>query len=282
MKIFITGSSGFLGKSLLKVLRNSQHEILCLSRKNSASGYIKGDIGNLSAWSQKLKEFCPDAAIHLAWENVANYNATTPEAALGNFINSLNLYRFLGKTGCKKFITMGSVSEHSNNMNPFLASKVALRSFGEGISRDSNTQFLWVRPFYIYGPGQRREALLPTIVSTLLNNGVPEIKNPSLRQDFIYVDDVARAILKIAERSEEKFQIYEIGRGETFLIGQLANIAYRQLGFREKYEVLSDETGDIKPLVADTNLIRQLDWIPEVDYEKGIKEMIDFYRSNAV
>lgn len=280
MKIFITGASGFLGTSFRRIVKDKGYEVFYLSRSESAPSFIKGDMSRQGEWADELKKNSPDVVINFSWENVADYNNATPEEAMRNFINSLNLFNLSIELGCRKFIQIGTISERSGDMNSFLASKIALRSFGEAISKSCVTQFLWVRPFYIYGPGQRRGALLPSIILTLLENDTLEIRNPLFEQDFIYVDDVTRAVLKIAEKSEEKFQIYEVGAGKTFLIGRLANIAYKQLGFPEKYsEEFLNQSRDGTPVVADTKLISQLGWFPEVDYEKGVELMINYYRN---
>lgn len=269
-----------MGSSLLRVSKDTNHKFLLLSRTEEGGRFLKGDIGDDGRWVEEFKKFKPEAVIHLAWENVANYNTTTLDVALKNFHNSLKLYRLSSEIGCKKFIALGSIAEHLGNMNLFLASKVSLRAFGEAISKDSPTQFLWVRPFYIYGPGQRPQALLPSIIVTLINGGTPDIKNPLLEQDFIYVDDVAHSLLIIAEKSDSKFEVYEVGQGKVFSIGGLTNIAYQKLGLKERYnDSKLIPRGEAKPLQANSSLIQSLGWRPETDYEKGIEEMINFYKS---
>ena len=69
-KILITGSTGFIGKNLLKMLPND-HEIYCLSRKNFKNkkiNFIKANIFNLKKINILIKKIKPDYLIHLAWE----------------------------------------------------------------------------------------------------------------------------------------------------------------------------------------------------------------------
>ena len=279
MRIFVSGATGFLGSHLVPLLRKKKHKLFLLSRSRGGKDFIKGDIGKPNAWYQKLEKFKPEATIHLAWEGVADYQKTPPEVAFLNLENSLELIKLLSKIGCKRFVGLGSVMEYSQNLTPFTASKIALRGFGEALSLASGIQFLWARPFYVYGPGQRPQALLPTIINSLLDGKDPEIKNPMLVQDFIYVDDVAEALLRIAEMGQEETKVYEIGRGKAFPIGTIANIAYKQLGLSEPYDESSVSSGDDVTPIADIAPLGSLGWMPKTDFKKGISKMIEFYKS---
>ena len=279
MRIFVTGATGFLGSHLIPLLRKRNYELLLLSRNCSGNDFIKGDLGKSASWYRRLKKFKPEVAIHLAWEGVATYQTTPPEVAILNLENSLLLITLLSQSGCRRFVGLGSVTEYSQDVTPFIASKIALRIFGEAISRKYGMQFLWARPFYIYGPGQREAALLPSVIRSLRTGEIPEIKNPAMRQDFIYVGDVARAILVIAEKSKEASAVYEIGQGKSFPIGKLVNTAYKQIGLKARYNPKSlPKGGEKNPLVANMSSLRKLGWGPRTSFEEGIKKMVEFYR----
>lgn len=285
MRIFITGASGFLGSHLVPLLqKGKKHQMLLLSRTIEDSIHIKGDIGNIDAWKDKVERFKPDAAIHLAWEGVATYNTSPPDIALKNIVNSVNLTSFLGQIGCKRFVALGSATDFSKNLTPFAVTKVAFRVLGEATAAQSGMVFFWTSPSYIYGPGQREEALLPYAINSLLKGVKPEIKNPGLRQDFIYVSDVARALKLILEKGEKKTGWYQIGSGKAFLVGNLLNIAYGKLGLREPYK--KQKTADfgkvLAPQIANIDALKRLGWRPEVTLEKGVANTVNYYRKNLL
>ena len=117
MRIFITGGTGFIGKHLVKRLDHKSNEILLLSRnpKDFSSlesenlKLLQGDLSNIDRWEHKLKEFSPQAAIHLAWEGIPDYRSAV---SIKNLVQGINLYSLLAETGCKKIINAGSCWEY--------------------------------------------------------------------------------------------------------------------------------------------------------------------------
>src|SRR5438874_3646662 len=96
MRLFITGSTGFIGTALCDALHG--HELLLLARRStgvppaSVSGethgrdaratLLKGDLFDLAACKSAIRDFKPDACIHLAWAGLPDYSLAT---SLKNF-----------------------------------------------------------------------------------------------------------------------------------------------------------------------------------------------------
>ena len=284
MRIFVTGSSGFLGSHLIPLLYREKHKVLLLSRSGGGKDYIKGDLANMGAWKNKVKKFKPDAAIHLAWEGVAHYHATIPDMAFRNIDNSLQLVRFLGKIGCKRFVALGSAAEYAKDLTPFSVSKTSFRVLGEATAHQYGMEFFWATPFYIYGPGQRKEALLPHAITALFRGSLPDIKNPDVSQDFIYVEDVAKALLLIAKKGKKETSQYQIGSGKAFWVGNILNIVYSKFDLRMPYKK-PKRAGFGKvatPLTANIDVLKRLGWRPEIVLKKGIGKTVDYYRKNLL
>ena len=80
MRIFLTGGNGFLGKQLLPLL--AKHEILMVGRRDINDfqdnvSYIRGDLSDLSNLQCKIKKFCPNVCINLAWQGLPDYSFST-------------------------------------------------------------------------------------------------------------------------------------------------------------------------------------------------------------
>ncbi|KKU60164.1 MAG: NAD-dependent epimerase/dehydratase [Parcubacteria group bacterium GW2011_GWA2_47_12] len=279
MRIFVTGSSGFLGSHLIPLLYKEKHQVLLLSRTNKSKNYINGNLGTLDLWKSKLKKFKPDVTIHLAWEGVANYNTTPPDVALRNIVNSVKLDQFLGQIGCKRFVALGSAIEYAKDLSPFSVSKMSFKVLGEAAANQYGMEFFWATPFYIYGPGQREEALLPHTITALLHGADPDIKNPNTRQDFVYVEDVAKALLLIAKKGKKETSRYQIGSGKPSFVGNLLNIVNKKLGLKENYLEPKSAGNVAPPLVANTDALNRLGWVPEISLEEGVEKTVDYYRN---
>jgi len=78
VKIFITGSTGFIGKHLVKNLKARGHELFLLDK----------DLADIKEWINEVKNFNPDAVIHLAWQGIPDYG---PETSAKNLKYGLDL-----------------------------------------------------------------------------------------------------------------------------------------------------------------------------------------------
>jgi len=230
MKIFITGGTGFIGKPVVELLKRDNH-ILMLSR----------NLKDIGEWEHELIEFVPDACIHMAWEGLPDYSEYQSRK---NLEYGINLYKVLRKANCNKIITTGSCWECSSSNNPFVEAKGILYDYGHFMFPGI---FIWARLFYVFGPNQRKDSLIPTILNALNNNEVPEIKSPNSAHDFIYVDDVARAIVDLLKT--DKSGIYNIGSGHLTKVK----------------EILADIYG-IKMATG---------WEPSISVKEGIRKIID-------
>lgn len=294
MRIFITGGTGFLGKYLVRELRRSGHALFLLSRAaRSESGirYIKGDMSNVSAWEKKLKAFKPDIAIHLAWEGIPK---SDEETCVKNLVGSLNCLRACGEAGAKTALVAGSDQEYGqtgkkvNEKSPqkphnmLFAAKAAIYLMGSKIAEQYNMNFMWTRIFFVYGPGQRSGSLIPYLTSSLRAGNIPEIKNPYGANDFIYIDDVVRALRMLVEQKPKSpNEIYNIGSGK---LTPTANVIKEVFRFFKKpapsFPPRAKTQMALKGSYADISKIKKdIGWKPTTSIQTGVKETINYFKN---
>lgn len=286
MRIFITGGTGFIGRPAVRELQKQGHHLLILAREGedikellSRKGktlVIKGSLGGPHKWARELRGFRPQAALHMAWEGLPDYGAAVSEK---NLIYGLELYKLLAKIGCKKVITTGSCWEYgvtqgklSEDMpvypfNAFSAAKNALHWLGREIARENGMNFIWTRLFFVYGPGQRRESLIPYLIECKKTGAKPAIKNPTGCNDFIYVGDVARALRMLLEKKNQN-ELYNIGSGKCMSVYDVTTAIYgKPLGRKPR---------QIKGFYADISRIKnEIGWKPLTDFTTGIKNILN-------
>lgn len=279
MKIFITGGSGFIGRhAVTELLRSEKHSLLLLSRDSKRTkelfprskrfSVIEGDLADMNAWKAKVKKFKPEGAIHLAAEGIPDYGFIS---SAQNLRYGLELTEFLGSIGCKSMVTAGTCWEHTSQ-NAYAAAKNALREVGRFAAQKNGMRFLWGRIFFAYGPGQKTASLIPFLISHMKRGIVPALKNSDGANDFIFVHDVARALIVILLRSKQAYAVYDIGTGRAARVGDIADMIARHYNLRETYhrrKRVSDA------LVADTRAIRkELNWRPQVTLAEGIRKTL--------
>lgn len=295
MRIFITGGTGFIGKHLIKKLsKNKNNELLVLScnpKKNSflESNNIKvinGNLSNIDEWKEKLAEFDPEAAIHMAWEGIPDYSA---EKSIRNLRYGLDLFTLLADIGCKKIICTGSCWEYGKNRgsiteentvsshNAFTTAKNSLHLMGKYLAKEKGIQFIWTRLFYVYGEGQRETSIIPYIIECVKKGKEPEIKTPLAKNDFVYVKDVADAICMLANEKDAD-GTYNIGSGKSISVQDIIKIVYDMLNIRYEKKANLFKANNIlhDDLWADISKIeKEIGWKPKFTILEGIKNTIE-------
>lgn len=298
MNVLITGGSGFIGKSVIDKLIKGKHSVMALSRTASEL-QKKNNFENLQ-WVNSslllapetialLQDFKPEVIIHLAWEKIPDFSF---EISFENLQNHLLFFRSTFKLpSVKKIIVAGSCfeynkafgecleSEISISTNYFTWAKNGLRDFLQFECLQRGINLVWARIFYVYGPNQRIGALMPSIIQSLLDKKVPELKKPVNANDFIYVDDVAEGFIKFAERDIIS-GTYNLGSGTSTPVIEILRIVEKNIQNDEKItnKVLREAKDSIKEIDswADMGKVQKnLNWRPETSLKEGIRKTID-------
>ena len=290
MRIFLTGGTGFIGKFVVQKLDDKKNQLLVLSRNPKPSIYsknvsfIKGDLNNLKKWASDLEKFKPDATVHLAWEGIPNFGVQTSRQ---NLKVSVALVKFLTKIGCQTILATGTLWEYGNKIgkllegmkldpfNPFTRAKVSLYLTSKEITKKKNINFIWLRLFYVYGPGQKSSSLIPYLISCAKAKKKPEVRNPDAQNDFIYVEDVAEAIKQVLYKYK-KSGIFNIGSGKVTNVQYILKKVLSQFKLKQNYQRVTPKQIDkFAASFADISKIKkEVGWKPKVTIDEGIKKTI--------
>lgn len=295
MRVFVTGGTGFIGTPVVKELQSEENALLLLSRqpKTASSSLeipnvdiIQGDLSDIDKWKNEVEQFQPQLAIHMAWESLPNYDSKT---SIRNLNYGLNLITLLAELGCKSIICTGSCWEYGRQsgklgedmilkpFNAFSAAKNSLHWLGEQIAKEYDMHFIWTRLFYVYGPGQKETSLIPYIINCVQKGKKPEIRTPLTRNDFIYVEDVARAISAIVKQAQ-KDGVYNIGSGYSTSVQQVIKIVYNK--FNLQYSGADAPQNDsVVDFWADISKIKmEIGWEPKLTISDGLQRTIQEYK----
>ena len=142
-----------------------------------------------------------------------------------------------------------------------------------------------VRPFNVYGPGQRPQFLIPHLIAQALDASEPAIviDDPRPRRDFVHVDDVIVALCAVPVTRQAN--VYNVGSGRSHSVGEVAELIRQATGTSKP--IVAREAGreqEIADTVADISAIRRLGWEPRIALEQGLQALVAEARerSNAV
>jgi UDP-glucose 4-epimerase len=306
MKIFITGASGFVGSYLLqRLLERKKDKVAILLRNPGASWrldsipnfsnvhIIKGSLSEVNSYKDKLKYFAPDIIVNLAWNGVKGVDRNS-NLQWENVVNLLELIKIGHECGVVKFIGFGSQGEYGN-LNKKISeidcekpttsygiSKLSACRLGAIVANQLDIQFVWVRLFDPYGPKDDPTWFLPYIIKELLKGRSPKITKAEQLWDYIYIDDVIDAIVKIIDKDNIS-GIFNLGSGQSIELRQIINKVKNLINpnLDIQFGIVSYREDQIMHLESDIDKIsKEIKWTPSIKIDEGLKKTVDWFKLN--
>lgn len=290
-RFLVTGANGFIGACLLKRLTSSgDHEIHALGRSPGPGlpGVIwhRMDLLEIRDAAKAVRSMRARRLIHLAWNTVPGIYWEAPDN-LEWLEASVSLLRAFVDGGGEKATFAGTCAEYGSFQGRcyevstpaipetlYGACKLALWNAVQG-----DLEIAWARIFHPFGPGERPERLVPGLIRSLLLRRPMEILHGRQEKDFIFVEDVADALIALSRLGPRG--VFNVGTGVPVAIDRLALALADRLGGADCLTFRRQEPGDDLPgLVGDIGrIIAETNWRPGVELEAGLERSISFWRT---
>lgn len=262
MKILITGSRGYLGKTLLTCLSNEGYQIGEYNRETPI---------------EFIQEFKPDIVIHTICSYGRN-KETAKDVYTSNLISGIDILSQL-ETLDKKvtFINCGTSLKLETNL--YSMSKGHFVEYGK--YKSNNTlQFINMNLQHFYGPGATNNFITLVFEQCLKNNKML-LTEGLQKRDFIYIDDVLNVFKTVIAKKDilEDFENIDVGTGNTTQLRTVVKKIHTicksksKLGFGE-VPMRSTEELEMK---ADITKLRKLGWAPLFSVDQGLDLIKEFY-----
>lgn len=312
MKILVTGAAGFVGSHMVEKLVADGHDVRAMIHYNSANNWgwleesqvkkfievVAGDIRDYDSVFAAVKGV--DTIFHLAALIGIPYSYVSPMAYIKTNIegtyNILQSARTLETSnilitstsetyGSAQYIPMDEFHPMVGQ-SPYSASKIGADNLAVSYFRSFSTPVKIVRPFNIYGPRQSARAIIPSIITQILD-GKKEIKlgNTSPTRDFTFVKDTIAGFLAISKNEKFNGEYVNIGIGEEISVLDLVNLISELIG--EDIKITSDEQrirpkdSEVDRLFANNmKLTQSTSWQPQFSLKQGLTETIEWLKLN--
>ena len=273
--VLLTGSTGFIGKSFIKVSKN--HCKLFFLEKKDSNSNKKISVLDKERFINFMNKNKIDTIVHLAWYGIPVFNDENYKI---NLELTKKLIHYTNFTKVKKIFISGSCFEYGDvfgeiNENQKLNYKK--KSLGDYKNRirnyiihNSNKKIYWGRVFYAYGPTQRAASLIPSIIKSIKKNKKFVLKKPFDARDYIFVDDVSSAIICILKKGKQG--IYNIGSSIPVLNYNIINIIYSKVGIKLNYKNFFNQDLNVSSFWSNSNKLLKLGWIPNYSILDGLKK----------
>ena len=274
-KILVTGSSGFIGKKIIKRLDQSK----VITDSNNSE---RIDLQNRE---QVMKLDSAEIVIHLGGK--------TPQKELkwseyfdNNIIGTLNILEYCIQKKVKKMIYVSSyvygnpkycpVDENHpiNPHNAYTESKYLGERLCEFYCNRSDLNIIILRPFNIFGESMRDGFLISNLINSVKTGEKLTIVNKNSKRDFLHVDDFVDLIVKLIDYNF-KFEVFNVGAGKSYsfedIIKKIERITSQKINadYEENKEIFIDDiTSDI------SKIKNKINWQPRIKFDEGLEKML--------
>jgi dTDP-glucose 4,6-dehydratase len=170
-----------------------------------------------------------------------------------------------------------------NPTNPYAATKAAAEFLVRSYYHSFKLPVIITRGNNVYGPRQYPEKLIPRFITRLLaEEKCPIHGEGKTRRNFIYVDDVSKAVDAILNKGEIN-EIYNIGSNDEYSVKEVLTMLLQNMGINkdieEMCEYVEDRAFNDSRYCIDSNKIVSLGWSKQISFEEGLKKTIEWYKS---
>jgi CDP-paratose synthetase len=288
--VLLTGATGFLGSHLLSGLLSAGYPVVVLKRSSSSTARIADHLSRISTVDidrvplEAAFEHTPiDAVIHAATaygrkgESAAEVDATN--VALGT-----KLLETAAASGVRTFLNTGTFSAKGvglpDGLSQYVRTKREFSEIGARIAAGSRITFLEMQLEHVYGPADGSSKFVTTLLDAFLEGRATfDLTRGAQRRDFVYIDDVVAAYLRVLERRADiagPSRVFEVGSGEAIPLADFVRLAREIAGSATKlnFGALPDRAGETPHSVADISALRSLGWEPRVSLREGLERTV--------
>ena len=296
--VLITGASGFIGRQCIHWLKLQNFEVHAVFSRKKPSGFddINWHQANLLDTDQPdilIRKIAPTHLLHLAWI-VTPGICTSSLENLSWLRTSIDLLQSFLNSGGKRVVIAGSCFEYDWNYGYCLENRTplspatlygtckhALQLTLKNVSELSDLSSAWGRVFYLYGPHEHPDRLVPSVIRSILK-GEDALCSPGTQiRDFLHVSDVGKAFVNLL--LSDVVGPVNIASGQPIAVKDLIHCIADKLGRRDlvKLGALAPRTKEPHFLIADVSrLHEELNFSPQYDMSSGINNVIDWWKQN--
>ena len=308
--VLVTGGAGFIGSNFVRaaLARHADWHVTTLDKltyagrrenlhdviDNPRHTFVHGDIGDAAVSGPLVEQ--ADIVVHFAAETHVDRSIL----AAGEFIRTdvegtfvlleaarraPRLRRFVQISTDEVYGSVASGASRETDelkpRNPYAASKAGADRLAYSYWATYNVPVIVTRASNNYGPYQFPEKVIPLFVTNAIDDiPVPLYGDGRNVRDWLHVTDHCSALDLLIETGVNG-EVYNVGGGNDVMN---VDLTHRILdGLRKPASLIkpvADRLGHDRRYCVDTTKLRGLGWQPQVPFEEGLRETIDWYRTN--
>jgi len=311
-KVLVTGADGFIGSHLVENLIDKGCKVKAFVYYNSFNSWgwldsfpkeklseieiFAGDIRDPNGVRKAVEN--TEVVFHLASLIAIPFSYHSPDSYVDtNIKGTLNILQATKEAKTEKVLVTSTSEVYGTAMyvpidekhpfqgqSPYSATKIGADRLSESFYRSFNLPVSIVRPFNTYGPRQSARAVIPTIITQLLNGSTEiHLGNLNPTRDFVFVKDTAEGFVQIAQSDNTVGQEINIATGEEISVGVLAQTLIDLINPNAKIvtesERLRPDKSEVERLLGDNRKLQSLtQWKPGSNLRQGLSQTIEWFK----
>jgi len=309
--IFVAGAAGMVGSSIVRRLTADGYQNLLTPDSGTLDLIIQTDVREFFTHQK------PDVVIVAAARvgGIGANNSLRAQFIYENLMIEANIIDAAYRNGVSKLLSLGSSCiyprmapqpmkeeyllsgplEFTNE--PYAVAKIAGIKLCESYYRQYGCNFFSVMPTNLFGPNDnfdlKSSHVIPALIRRFHEAKITNADSVVLwgsgkpRREFMYVDDLARAVCFLmenhnaAEFFENGISHINIGTGEDLEIGELAGLIAKLVGFNGKVEYDPSQPDGTPRKLLDISRIKSLGWAPSISLADGLQKTYEWFLGAA-
>jgi nucleoside-diphosphate-sugar epimerase len=307
MNVLVTGGAGFIGSTVARRLLADGHAVTVLDnletgkRHNIPDGIplVHADIRDEAAVAAACVG--QELVIHLAAMVSVSLSTVEPGRCFDiNVRGTRNVLAAAGRAGCRRLVLASSAAVYGDEptlpkredlpplpLSPYAYSKWQNEIDAAYFHRYCGLQTVCLRYFNVFGPRQDPASPYSGVISIasqrLLSRQPFTVYGDGLQtRDFVFVEDIAAAVIAACSRPQAAGSVINVGRGERVTLLELVSRLGEVIGVTPELRFEGPRAGDVRHSLADiTRLREQLGIGSQIDLKTGLAATIAWLRGEG-
>lgn len=318
MKIFVTGTAGFIASHLAHSLLDDGHEVVGFdnfndyydvslkearnTRLESREGFtlIRGDLTDYQLLTTSFQQQKPDRVCHLAAQAGVRYSLTNPFVyQKSNLEGHLNILEACRHNDIPRLVYASSSSVYGGNtkipfsetdpvdhpVSLYAATKKANELMSHTYTHLYGLQTVGLRFFTVYGPWGRPDMAMWLFTKAMLaGEPINVFNHGKMKRDFTYIDNIIFGVKgSLFNEGLDPYEVFNLGNNDPEDLMDMIGILADTLGVEPQMNLMPIQPGDVPATYADISKAQQkLNYSPHTPISEGIPKFVEWYKKYAI